>query len=39
MRSALEQVLRPAAYEKMLALGQRFEDGVLGAIRKCSGRL
>jgi glutamate-1-semialdehyde 2,1-aminomutase len=34
MRSALEHVLTPAAYEKTLALGKRFEDGVLSVIRE-----
>jgi glutamate-1-semialdehyde 2,1-aminomutase len=34
MRSALEHVLTPAAYEKTLALGRRFEDGVLSVIRE-----
>jgi glutamate-1-semialdehyde 2,1-aminomutase len=34
MRAALEHVLTPAAYEKTLALGKRFEDGVLSVIQE-----
>ena len=32
MRTTLEHVLTPAAYAHMIALGERFEQGVLGVI-------
>jgi glutamate-1-semialdehyde 2,1-aminomutase len=34
MRATLEHVLTPAAFEKMIPLARRFNDGVAGEIRK-----
>jgi glutamate-1-semialdehyde 2,1-aminomutase len=34
MRAALEQVLTPSAYEHMIALGERFEQGVVEIIEE-----
>lgn len=34
MRATLEHVLTPAAYEKMICLGERFEEGVSSIIKK-----